>query len=151
MGTYIYRADIYCKECGEAIQAKLSKEGKAPSFPHLESTFDSDEYPKGPYPDGGGEADTPHHCGNAHRCLNPLELSDGQKVGRWLGNPLTKAGVEYVREAQFEGGEVAELWAKWYEEELRNPLEVYPNRDYDAHAMGIFHDYQGCEHDGEVA
>ena len=44
---------------------------------------DSDEYPCGPYADGGGESDTPSHCG---------------ACGEFLENPLTSHGYEYVRE-----------------------------------------------------
>jgi hypothetical protein len=50
-----------------------------------QSSYDSDEYPKGPYPDGGGEADTPQHCDHCH-CF--------------LENPLTSDGYDYVREKQ---------------------------------------------------
>ena len=45
---------------------------------------DSGEYPCGPYADGGGESDTPSHCG---------------ACGEFLENPLTSDGYEYVREA----------------------------------------------------
>jgi len=58
MDAYVFEADLYCEDC--------APEG-AESFP-----------------DGGGEADTPHHCGT---CMVPLE------------NPLTGEGVNYVLEA----------------------------------------------------
>jgi hypothetical protein len=47
-----------------------------------ESSYDSDEWPKGPYCDGGGEADNPQHCA----CCTVF-----------LCNPLTQDGVAYVR------------------------------------------------------
>ncbi len=59
-----------------------------------ESSYDSDEWPKGPYGDGGGEADVPQHCGH---CKEFLE------------NPLTPEGMAYVRESQ------VDEWDSFYE------------------------------------
>lgn len=116
MEVYIYAADLYCKDCGEAIRREITEEGHAPSDPHKEWSFDSDEFPKGPYPDGGGESDSPNHCGNHEKCCNAIVLSDGTKIGAWLENGLTADGVKYVREAIADGGEVAELWSEFYED-----------------------------------
>ncbi len=44
---------------------------------------DSEQWPQGPYPDGGGEADCPQHC---------------DCCGAFLENPLTDDGDSYVRE-----------------------------------------------------
>jgi hypothetical protein len=115
MDAYIYSADIYCEDCGAAIRAQLTREGKAPADPDNEYSYDSDEYPKGPFMDGGGEADCPQHCGAGAKCLNALELLNGSRIGAFLDNPLTSEGESYVREAVREGGEVAELWADWYD------------------------------------
>jgi len=114
MLAYVYCADIYCEDCGKKIREELDREGCAPADPDDEYSYDSDEYPKGPYPDGGGESDTPQHCGAGEDCINAIELSDGRKIGDWLGNELTTDGVEYVKEVIQEGGEVAELWLEWY-------------------------------------
>lgn len=76
MDTYIFQADIYCDDCGRDIQAGLEK-----AVP-LDERDDSDRYPQGPYGDGGGEADCPQHCGACRR---------------FLENPLTGDGEEYVR------------------------------------------------------
>ena len=84
MDAYIYAADLYCAGCGAAIRAELDAAGKRPADVGAESSFDSDEYPKGPYADGGGESDTPENCA---RC------------GRALENPLTTDGVQYVIDA----------------------------------------------------
>jgi hypothetical protein len=80
----MYRAALYCEGCGEAIRARLNAEGQRPADTEAESTYDSDDYPKGPYPQGGGEADTPQHC-------------DACSV--FLENPLTPDGTAYVLEA----------------------------------------------------
>jgi hypothetical protein len=114
MNAYIYNADIYCEDCGEAIRKELTREGSAPENPDDERSYDSDEFPKGPYPDGGGESDSPQHCGSGEGCLNAIELSDGHKIGAWLENELTMEGVAYVQEAISEGGEVAEMWRGFY-------------------------------------
>jgi hypothetical protein len=41
----------------EALQQIVSANGFT-----SESDYDSDDLPKGPYAQGGGEADTPQHC-----------------------------------------------------------------------------------------
>ena len=114
MLVYIFAADIYCKQCGEAIRERIIRERFAPDDPEDERSYDSDEFPKGPYCDGGGEADCPQHCGAGPKCVNAIEFDDGHKAGAWLENELTTDGVEYVREAIREGGEVADMWADFY-------------------------------------
>jgi hypothetical protein len=97
----------------------LTKEGRAPANPEDETSFDSDEFPKGPYsPD---ESDTPDHCAAGEDCLDAIELDDGRKVGAWLENALTEDGVNYTREAIGNGGAVAHLWAQWYPEARPTP------------------------------
>jgi hypothetical protein len=82
MDVYLYRAALYCKDCGEAIKAELgfSHEGMS------ECDYDSDDYPKGPFPNGGGEADCPQHC---------------DACGEFLCNPLTGDGEAYVMETMY--------------------------------------------------
>ena len=103
--AYMYQAAWLCEECGEKARAELAAEGRAPADPEDESSYDSDDFPKGPYPDGGGEADSPQHC---DRC------------GKFLENPLTAEGYKYVREAIREGGEGVEEWADFYPEALED-------------------------------
>jgi hypothetical protein len=80
MRAYIYRAALYCGPCGEDIRKRV------PLPPHAdalnESSYDSDDWPMGPFDDGGGEADSPQHC---------------DACGVFLRNPLTDDGREYVR------------------------------------------------------
>jgi len=116
MQVYIYGAGSYCEQCGEAIRKLITRRGFAPKNPDDERSYDSGEFPKGPYPDGGGEADYPQHCSAGGDCINAIGFSDGCKVGAWLENELTAEGVEYVREAIREGGGVAELWAEYYQD-----------------------------------
>lgn len=99
MDVYMYQAALYCADCGESIKASLHT--TAPETPNNEHSFDSDDYPKGPYPNGGGEADCPNHC-------------DG--CGTFLENPLTSNGVEYVKNEHKEyGSEVTQEWLDFYD------------------------------------
>lgn len=82
--VYVYKAALYCKPCGDGIKQRLAMNGKAVPENLDETQYDSDVYPKGPYPNGGGEADSPQHCDNC---------------GRFLDNPLTQEGYNYVNEA----------------------------------------------------
>lgn len=107
--AYIYCADLYCDSCGKDIMARLDKEGKTPENPDDERSFDSDDYPK--YVGDPGESDSPSHCGSHADCLEAEVLPSGDKIGCLLSTELTQDGVEYVREAIKDGGEVAEFWA----------------------------------------
>ena len=80
MDAYIYQADLHCKKCGEKFRKHIIETDETDAL----NWDDSDKYPQGPYPDGGGEADTPQHCGSC---------------GLFLENPLTKDGEEYVNTA----------------------------------------------------
>ena len=109
MDIYIYRADCLCSDCGEIKRAELAAQGKAPEDVGNESTYDSDDFPIGPYANGGGEADTPQHCGTC---------------GVFLENPLTPDGSAYVKrafKAYAESGQgsraVLETWQTAYNEE----------------------------------
>ena len=121
MNAYIYQADIYCEDCGRALCRTLPFPAGADR--DREETWDSDDYPKGPYPDGGGESDCPQHCGASEECLNAITVrSRGEryKIGVPLENPLTTDGVEYVREALAQpDGLCRRLWARLYREELQ--------------------------------
>lgn len=84
MDVYMFQADLHCESCGEEIKAEIDAAGNGPADSADEHSFDSDDYPKGPYPNGGGEADCPWHCGTC---------------GVFLENPLTPDGYEYLRQA----------------------------------------------------
>lgn len=80
MNVYMFQAALYCEACGADICKRVTK--PFDFDPNNESTWDSDDYPKGPYPNGGGEADYPQHC---------------DACGTFLENPLTDDGDTYVR------------------------------------------------------
>ena len=74
MNAYVYHAALYCEPCATKLKAVLK--------PHA----DSGQYPQGPYPEGGGESDSPQYC---------------DVCEKFLENPLTAAGRDYIREAVF--------------------------------------------------
>jgi hypothetical protein len=92
MDGYIYQAAVYCGDCAEKIKKELNKEAwegkipheKIPPDPTDDRSFDSDDYPAGPYRMHDQESDSPQHC-------------DG--CGVFLENGLTSDGEEYVIEA----------------------------------------------------
>jgi len=88
---YIYQADTWCDDCAERIKDRLlpirmnetGDRGCYDDFdPDDETTFDSDEFPKGPY--DSDESDCPNHCAGC---------------GVFLENDLTTDGADYVRDA----------------------------------------------------
>lgn len=81
MNVYVYQAALYCEDCGDEIRRDLDREGSAPEDPDDECSYDSDDYPKGPYE--SSEADCPHHC---------------DACGVFLENPLTTEGIAYTRD-----------------------------------------------------
>lgn len=110
----IYQADVWCDSCGRAIEADLRAAGKAP--PDYGPPWDTDDWPSHGHP--GEATDCPQHCGSGEDCLEAEVLPSGRKVGAVLGDELTEYGVDYVREAVQEGGEVAELWAEVFADYL---------------------------------
>ena len=78
---YIFKADVYCEECGDAIRHDLSSAAPADPLDHY--SYDSDDYPKEADVEHD-ESDCPEHCA---------------KCGEFLHNPLTSHGYAYVQEA----------------------------------------------------
>jgi hypothetical protein len=86
MDAYIYRADIYCAPCGEYIISMVD--------PKKRESGDSNDYPQGPYANGGGDADTIQYCGHCH-----IDLGNPVIGGRWFdeyGNVLRTIPAEAV-------------------------------------------------------
>src|SRR6516225_3670286 len=98
MDAYIYRAALWCGPC--VIKALVAARRAAPGAIDMspadalqkiasangftsESDYDSDDLPKGPITEGGGEADTPRHC---------------EGCGQFLANPLTSDGLIWAED-----------------------------------------------------
>ena len=86
MNVYVYQADLWCEDCAIDVMTDIRRDHpeKEPEDPDDDVMFDSDDWPKGPYADGGGESDYPSHCA---------------ECGCFLENPLTDDGYAYVRQA----------------------------------------------------
>jgi hypothetical protein len=84
---YIYAADVWCDDCADKIKAAMRADGSADAMiangADLDDdrTYDSDEYPKGPF--GDEESDCPEHCADCRE---------------FLENSLTTDGADYVRD-----------------------------------------------------
>lgn len=76
MNAYIYQAALLCEDCAREVRASLVVKCLN------DGQHDSETYPQGPYPDGGGEADCPQHCDHC---------------GEFLDNPLTDEGARNLR------------------------------------------------------
>jgi len=96
MDVYVFQGDLLCTGCAGEVMANLRARGLEPVDPVLRE--DSDTWPVGPYPHGGGEADSPQHCGGC---------------GIFLGNPLTPKGEQYVLECA-QRGRVPKDWLAYY-------------------------------------
>ncbi len=115
LAYYIFDVDVYCVDCGESIKQKIRMEGQAPVAPWDETTYDSGDYPKGPY-DATKAADQPLICAAGKYCLNAETLLSGRKVGQFLENPLTPEGERYVLdEHETNPSEVTHMWLAFYE------------------------------------
>lgn len=103
---YIYQADVYCDDCGNAIREQLKATAPEDALDH--SSYDSDDYPKDADVEHD-ESDCPEHCA---------------KCNKFFHNPLTVAGYQYVQEKLNETGlksiyqgnmSIAlKEWASWY-------------------------------------
>ena len=100
--VYMYQAALYCAPCGHDLPA-------CPNPDCDDTDHDSDEYRTGPYPDGGGESDSPDHC-------------DDCRV--FLENPLTHDGFHYVIEQLIADSCLPPEWADHYRAEIDDYLET---------------------------
>lgn len=94
MKAYAFNAALQCQACGEKSVAQCKAEG-------IEDNGDSNQFPQGPYSNGGGEADCPQSC---DICFTFLE------------NPLTDDGLKYVVEAASEFGSTNEATDESWED-----------------------------------
>jgi hypothetical protein len=100
--VYIYQADLICNDCADDLMEELSMEAAAKNGGEVPDDWppeDSDEYPQGPHGDGGGESDSPGHCGSGPACNNALTPPGGVAIGCPFGNPLTEEGARYTMRA----------------------------------------------------
>lgn len=114
MDVYIYQAAFLCRDCGEALIKHLDASG-------IIDTGDTDDYPQGPYPDGGGESDSAEFCDSMEYCVNAWTPKGWpRKVGVFLENPLTTDGRKDIQERISKSPEnpVSQMLADFYGMEL---------------------------------
>ncbi len=113
MNVFVYQAALYCEPCGTSIRERLDGEGKRPADLDNESSFDSDDYPKGPYADGGGEADSPNHCDACNAFLENALTTDGES---YLADQISEAMIEILqgRRSPIELDSVLGQWLNHY-------------------------------------
>jgi hypothetical protein len=111
MDAYVYKAALYCSDCA----AQIRKGRDVQMWPRVMQE-DSEYVPQGPYPNGGGEADSPQHC---------------DACGIFLENTLTPDGTRYViaqlvEHARDGSGSrsVLQQWAAFYNAAVYEPGEV---------------------------
>jgi len=72
MDIFVYKEDLFCENCALEIVEDFESHG-------IDDTGDSDDFPQGPYSNGGGGSFLPQYCGNC---------------SMFLENPLTPEGYE---------------------------------------------------------
>jgi len=112
MNAWIYNASLYCDDCAKKIITELNKD-------KVIDTGDSGNYPQGPYPDGGGEADSPQHC---------------DQCQLFLENELTTEGISYLFDAvcnfiaeDWGDRKIIKNWVDFYDVTLE---ELLDNAEY---------------------
>lgn len=117
MDAHIYKAALYCNDCIEAVKDRLNGH---------DLRGDSDQWPQGPYNNGGGEADCPQHCADCGVHLENDLTDDGRAYVRKALTPYIApddgderdwTGVIASR-AKDDGATVRALWARYYGDSL---------------------------------
>lgn len=129
MDAYIYQAAYYCPDCIEKIKARLKSKGKKPADPDDERSYDSNQWPKGPLADGGGESDRFEHCNACHVFLDNALTGDGVKY-------TIEQLAEYVDDVDG-NAEVLDEWAE--------ALESYSLGDHEKFVLTAYNKIRKLE------
>lgn len=138
MDVFVFQAALLCASCGEAVKTKLDRVAVEHGNVSFAYRDDSDKYPQGPFPNGGGEADCPQHCDHCKVFLeNPL-TGDGyayvkERVAAWVSGDDAGFDYHFVRDrildeadalrldgedAKARGLDVLALWLQYYGDEM---------------------------------
>jgi len=66
---FMFQGAFLCEECGEKVRADLRAAGQAPDDEDDEHTYDSDDFPKGPY-----DAEDDEYCDAMDGCLSLVQV-----------------------------------------------------------------------------
>ena len=109
MRAYIYQGALLCEDCGVKTQHALVSGVIYDPAAATINMQDSNDFPQGPYPNGGGEADLPQYCDSCNTFLeNPL-TDDGRRFLKRLFHAPLNPGVRAEVPADIW------LWAEFYE------------------------------------
>jgi|SRR3954462_10194362 len=98
MDAYIFQSALLCEDCARTVR----RESHTAIVAQADADDNSDLAPIGPYPNGGGEADSPQHCDHC---------------GIHLQNPLTSEGYNFMQEAAqnpTSHSDVIREWIRFY-------------------------------------
>jgi hypothetical protein len=115
MRVYMFRASLWCEDCARRYMAEHAKPAHVEES--NESSYDSDEWPKGPYANGGGEADSPQHCDACGTFLENVLTADGDSYVRDLSAPFDapdRSWSEIAQAARAAGQSVLAEWCEFY-------------------------------------
>ncbi len=121
MKAYVFQAALHCETCAARLES--ANRHRLPPGANLddESTYDSDQFPKGPYPNGGGEADSPQHCDSCGEFLENTLTPDGDswlraEIVRKVTPPGTRelSWSETAALADEVGEPVLAMWIRFY-------------------------------------
>jgi hypothetical protein len=114
MRAYVYAAELLCETCGLAQRELIAKDDPAsvPADPDNEHSYDSGDYPKGPYDGGGGEADTPQHCGQCSDFLENDLTSEGR---RYTAETIVRALAAVAETGKKSASPALITWADFYD------------------------------------
>ena len=70
MLIYIYSGKVFCETCAETIRKNIISSGKAPKNPGIAWSYDSSDFPKGPYCAQCEKGVPDLHCASGLCCLN---------------------------------------------------------------------------------
>lgn len=88
---HIYQAEAYCTACANKIRRELTADKQRPANVDDQTTFDSDDYPKGPFELAEEKVDSPMHCATCKKFLPAPLTTDGvnyvvDQIGQYLRN-----------------------------------------------------------------
>jgi len=116
MDAFIFQAALICSDCCNDFKANHEKPDHVDESD--EYSYDSDEWPKGPYAYGGGEADTPQHCDHCGVFLENSLTPDGDTWLREQAEPYeTESDMswdEIAANAENNGQPVLGEWIRFY-------------------------------------